>query len=105
MDQTRHPIHQDAVSLGRCEIEDDVPALTSEIAAPVVVTDDNSAILGVASGGNERAAAFRNARRRRKLALAVVPSFVIAEFEKRIECDDIPEIQLSAPGLDAIGDA
>src|SRR5205814_2976355 len=56
VDEAGGAVHDEAVSLGGGDIEDDVPALTGRKAAPVVVANDDAAVFGVAAGGGERAA-------------------------------------------------
>ncbi len=72
VDQAGHPVHDDPVARRRRDIEDDVPALARRIAGPVVVADHDAAVLGVAAGGDERAAMVGHARVARRRAFALV---------------------------------
>ena len=91
--------------VARDDVEDDVPALAVPVVRPGVVAHDGLAVPGVAAGGHERAAAFRD---RDGLArggvrmLFSIPRRVAGEFEPGVHRDHVPEVQFDPIRLQAL---
>ena len=107
-DDAGQAVHEDVLTAGRDDVEDDSPALAFRIGRPVAVSDDDFAVPGGRAGGDKGAAlAWGDSGGGIYLALLSVDhgQVVVAELDIAIESDDVPEIKPGAGGLEAFGDS
>lgn len=108
VDQTRIAVHDHALAAGGANVEDDVPALADGEVDPGVVGGDDLAVLGEAAGGEEGAAVFGRGDGGRggyAVPLVVDGNVVPGEFHPAVESNDVPEVELRAFILEALGEA
>src|SRR2546426_7440908 len=101
-------VHQDAITVRGSNVEHDAPALTVQVAGPIIVRDDDLMVLRPASRGHERAAVARadKLRRPRHLVALVVPGHVITgQLLEGVEGHNIVHIKRAAAGAQAVHNA
>src|SRR5215471_13627551 len=106
MNQSGHAVHDDAMPLGGHDLEDDVPTLAGRVARPIVVRDHDTAVFGVAAGGDERAAMIaRPGAIAVRAGALVVPLVVIRNLQPRVERDHVPNVELHAARFESVGNS
>ena len=98
VDEAGQAVHHHAMALGGSDVEDDRPALAIQVARPVIVRDDDFAILGIAAGGHEGAAMLGRDQRGGVLrgVLFVVLLDVVLPLHRGIQRNHVPDIELHA---------
>ena len=107
-DNAGKAVHQDSIAVSGNEVKNNAPTLALPIIRPIIVRDYDSAVLGVAAGGNEGAAVAGagKLRRAQPVLLLIKPGNVIAGyFQRGVQRDDVVEISFHALGVHAIDDA
>ena len=103
VDQAGHAVHDDAVALGRRDIEDDVPAFARRVAGPVVVRDHHAPVFGITAGGDEGAAMVARtraaARRARRSCRATCRSREVPARRSAPRCPRYPASRPSPSAL------
>ena len=81
---------------GGGDVEDDFPACAGEVVGPVVMADDDAAVLRIAAGGDEGAAMFADAGGDGDAFTLFHFVVVVREFHPLIHGDEIDGVELGS---------
>ena len=101
MNQTGEAVHHKAITVCWLDIERDGPPRPIHIAGPIVVRDDDFAVLGVFAGSHKRTAMVGRCNRweRSDLVILIVLRDVVAPFFRGIHYHNVPHIEFHATSI------
>jgi len=108
VDEAGAAVHEDAIAFGGDDVEDGGPALAFHVGGPVAVSDDDLAVFGGGTRGDECAAAARSDEGSGAgfaLLLQEPWDVVVGDLEVCVEGDDVEDVDVLASRLDAVGNA